>query len=307
MPEKLKSPWKATKDIRLVREITLPPRGYRSATVLLELGTLPPGNLDYLEIRDLKTSGKSRLAQLGVVPGEETPHKVASTVLGKSWEGLPLESTLPVDITLHNFAARPIMIEGGRSVGRFYRPGEPIIGEELMDLISSGGIRLISSRNGSSRMLFERGEPKKHASKARAVAIQVEPGRKVMPFKMDPLNTKEILDAGENYREILDPSLIDAVDTTETILWIGNTSVELEMIEGVDAVIDSEVYAGVNDYEGKDVIGRHINARLLDGGKLPWPIRTEVLGRNIRNGTVNHVVLRFVRANVASQGDALRA
>ncbi len=63
------------------------------------------------------------------------------------------------------------------------------------------------------------------------------------------------------------------------------------MTEVIDAILDSEVYSIINLKGKKGLRGKHINARVLDGGR-DWLIRVEILGPTTRDGD-NFIIMRF--------------
>lgn len=274
-------------DFTLYKDTTLPAMGHRQTTIFLGRGTLPDSQgLDSSEIEGLRTNGKSRGAQLGFVPAEDSSRLVASQIRGRGYEGVT-GATLTAEVTLFNYSQRPMQLPEGGPIGRFYRPGDYIRGEELAD-------RAATFITGSSWGLFYRNNNprERDASDVEGVWVKIHGNERYMAPRRDPVRVKDILGAF-NYRRAVDKLLVPA-EPGNTILIIGETSVEVGMPDGIDAEIDERVISDIHNPWGS-IVGRHINALLLDGGKPKWPIRTEVLGRVIKDKIEKFIIMRFRR------------
>jgi len=299
MSEVLRNPWRGI-NFTLARDITLPARGHRQAKILLRNGTLPDeGGLDSLNIESLKTNGKSRGAQLGFAPAEDSSRLIASQIRAQGLEGA-IGATLEAEVTIFNYAERPMQLPEGGSIGKFYRPGEFITGEELADNAAS----FVTGKAWG--LVYANSIPReRETSDIEGIWVKIHGKERYMAPAVNPVKVRDILEA-QDYRRAVDKLLVPAVNVDHTILIIGETSVEIGMPEGIDAEIDGSVVSDINNPQ-RSWIGRHINALLLEGGKPKWPIRTEVLGKVMSNGVEKFIIMRFRRAALASQGQALRA
>lgn len=287
-------------DLVTIDRATIPPLEYGYVKVLLTPDNIPgPRKGDF---QDTEASARSRNAQFHLAFTENAPLFIAEQVDARGISGDRLGFNFPAQVPVRNYAPRFMQIDEGIAIGRLYIPGDDIKGEELADLLSDRDI-YVDGAEGKDWWRGYSGYPKNSGNLDR-ITVRVHPGRDGIPpykprEKKTPVLLSSVQGKGE-YRIKVDKQIRPLQDTEGKVLGIGETSVRLAMVEGVNGVIEREVYSAVSSREPRYLVGEHIPARLLDGGKRLWGIRVELLGELIRGLADNYVDIKFVRGPKAS-------
>ena len=295
MPERL-GPWKGV-DIVTGESVTLRPNEFQFVPITLPYRALPGRTVDSERIATLSSSGQSRLAQIGVVVSSDTPRYISDSIRERGLDGFS-PTRLPAVAKVYSYFTH-VQIDKGAPLGRLYRPGAEIVSEELDALINAKKIRVEGRQGVAWDYLYrsvKNGDDREHVIKKPeyidGIIVRIEGKRLIIP-PTELIKASDIQQALD-YRPKIDKHLKPAEASSKTQLWIGNTNVVLGMDDEIDAVIDEEVYSSISSAKLKEGFqGRHINARLLDGGK-DWQIRVEVLGP-IVPGKDSFIILRFRR------------
>lgn len=275
-------------------ESTIIPRGgFQMVRIGVPQEALPPGPLSSNLIRtEAYSNGRSQIAQVGGDLRTASNQEIADAIEMGGFEGREI-GYVPAQVRIDSHFT-DLALDYGLPIGRLYIPGRNIEGEELRDLISSKQIEIGNDKAWEFYYEPKDGKPLTHrrVENIAGVIVRINAGEKFwIPPQRDLLRVRDLSSEGKNYREEIDKYLVLVPPSDRTQLWIGNTSVSVGMIEGIDAILDKEVYSSIT-LKGKNGLrGKHINARVLDGGK-DWIIRVEVLGPTTRNGD-NFIILRF--------------
>jgi hypothetical protein len=287
-------------DFVTIGSVTIPPLEYGYVKVLVTSENIPgPRKVDFM---GAEGSARSRNAQFHLAFTENASSFIAEQVDARGISGDRLGFNFPAQVPVRNYAPRFMQIDDGIAIGRLYIPGERIKGEELSDLLASRDI-YVDGAEGKDWWKGYDGYPKNKGNIDK-ITVRVHPGRNGIPpykprEKQTPVLLSSVQGKGE-YRIKVDKQIGPLEDSAEKILGIGETSVRLAMVEGVNGVIEREVYSRVASREQRYLVGEHIPARLLDGGKRLWGIRVELWGELIRGLVDNYIDIMFVRAPKAS-------
>ncbi|TXG78650.1 hypothetical protein E6Q11_00605 [Candidatus Dojkabacteria bacterium] len=236
MPER--EAWKGG-DLFAATQTTIPAYKYAEIPAIIGPGVLPSTNVT--EVAKLHVSTRSRNAQSHLAVQENAPTMVAGQIGGSIIEDEPLDGHFLVDVPVRNYAPRPVLIPAGIPLGRFYRQGEKIVGEELAELVRDKEVY-------SDELILRYSD--NHVRNARnliGASLRFDSA-----IRMGILASDDVLDLstvqGDDYRDKVDRNLVelpepDEKSTSRTQLWIGNTAVELRLPERVDAVLRREVYS----------------------------------------------------------------
>lgn len=276
-----------------IAESTIIPRGgFQMVRVGVPEEAFPPGPLSPDLIRTAYSTGRSQIAQVGGDLRTASNQEIADAIEMGGFEGREV-SYVPAQVRIDSHFT-DLALDYGLPLGRLYIPGRDIVGVELRDLKASKQIEIGNDNAWEYYYESPDGKPlnQKKDEHIAGIVVRINAGEKFwIPPQRDLLRVRDLSAGGNNYRDEIDKYLVLVPPSDRTQLWIGNTSVTVGMSEGVDAILDREVYSGINLKGKTGLRGKHINARLLDGGK-DWLIRVEVLGPTTRDGD-NFIILRF--------------
>ncbi len=278
----------------VVKGVEIPAFEYGYAKVLISSGNVP--GTRKVDFAGVEESARSRNAQMHFAFQEGAALKIGEQVDAQGIAEGELNYGFEVQAPVRNYAPRPIQIDAGIELGRLYIPGQQIKGERLGDLISSRDIH-IDGVEGKDWWRKYKGYPKNKTTLV-GITTRVHPGRSGIPpysrrEKKLPIQLSSVQGKGE-YRGKVDAHLAKLLDVRGKVLGIAETSVDLAMTKGIDAIIEKGVYSSVASRSPKDLVGEHIPARLLDGGKELWRIRLELWGELVRGLVDNFVDMIFV-------------
>lgn len=309
--------WKGT-DILLMEDVVLEPSpGYEDwVPVGIEVtrDNLPPlEGLFRDDLSLLSGSLKSRRAQSGVdlyeLPGNILAQHIYQTAYTGLYakhpinfhEGLALDfPDLPAlcyangyrdlaeifnelfkDVTLvANRAARPIRLDQGMGLFRFFMPLAPAIcGKGLVSLIEDGEIYIDGEKGTDWDVVRNRD------GLETGVMVRIEPQSEQWISDADDI--VYVGDTEQDYRGILSEMMTPLPDGRQ-ILCIGETPRTRlsNRVEGVIYKATSPNITGQGWLSGANI---HINSHLIDAGSN-WKIRTEVLGKK---GTLRYVFFQY--------------
>lgn len=290
-------PWKGA-DLVVVDRVVVPALEYGYVKVLVYPGNVP--GTQKSDFEGVEETTRSRNAQTHIAFVENAARTIGDQVDARGLNGDKLSYGFPVQVPIRNYAPRVIQIDSGIALGRLYRPGENITGEELGDSLSSRDID-VEGVEGKDWWKKYSGYPK-NDSNLTGVTVRAHPGRSGIPESRSPkpLLLSSVQGKGE-YRDKVDAHLVPLLDTAGKVLGIGETSVDLAMVEGIDGIIERKVYSAVASRSSKYLVGEHIPARLLDGGKKIWRIRLELWGELIRGLVDNYVDIIFVKSTKTTE------
>lgn len=279
-------------DFYMAESTIIPRGGFGMVRIGIPQEALPPGPLSPDLIRTAYSNGRSQIAQVGGDLRTASNQEIADAIEMGGFTGREV-SYIPAQVRIDSHFT-DLALDYGVPVGRLYIPGRNIEGEELRDLVSSKQIEI-----GNDKAWEYYYEPKdgKSLSQRRVeniagIIVRINAGEKFwIPPQKKLLRVRDLSSDGKEYRREIDKLLVLVPPSDRTQLWIGNTSVTVGMTEGIDAILDREVYSSISLEGKKGLRGKHINARLLDGGK-DWLIRVEILGPTTREGD-NFIILRF--------------
>lgn len=237
--------------------------------VIITPDSLPPSSRNF---RELQISTRSRLAQVGL--------EVHGVIEDEITEGV---SDFRANVEVTNHCQRPIKLEEGFSVFRFFHesPGAAIDRRALESIFAAGIIKIEG----------EEGVDWEWSRNGIFVSINSE-GRKWIP--PDSNNTPIIIDGKVvDYRSSIAPLFVPISQTDEKILWIGETP-KITMPDSIEMILSKSAFHNHKDIQ-PDNVGVQINARLIDGSKTGWRIRTEVESSTNPKKIPNVIHMRFAR------------
>lgn len=280
-------------DFFLGKSAIIPKGGFESVEVVFPPGSLPEGPLHSAQIIGMYSTGRSQIAQIGGDLRTATNQDVAKAIKDRNLEGANVDY-FSTEVRIDSYFT-DLALDKGLAIGRFYKPGRDIVGEELMALISD---RKIDIEAGQAWEYYYEPDDKdrnpeymQKAEDIKGVVVRIAGSKLWIPPQKNLLRARDLSSNGKKYRDEINKLLVTAPESEQPSLWIGETSTVIGMDEGIDAVLDREVYSSITTRGKKGLRGKHINARLLDGGKV-WHIRVEVIGPTTNNGD-NYIILRF--------------
>lgn len=206
---------------------------------------------------------------------------------------------LSLPITVNNHGSRPIRLEKGAHLFRFFEEsyGSFLEGDELVDAVKEGLIKIKGESFGdwiySYGMIPGHNLPRPDGM---FIRINSQNRRWIPPH---PENKPIFIpDSGERYREVID-SLLEPVaqEKYRKILWIGET-IKITLTPPIDAILDTVAIRGINtdkDIMDQSTWGTQLNSRLIDGGKTDWAVRVEIISATSPDRIPHFVHLGFVK------------
>ncbi len=279
-------------DFYMAESTIIPRGGFGMVRIGIPQEALPSGPLSPELIRTAYSTGRSQIAQVGGDLRTASNQEIADAIEMGGFEGREV-SYVPAQVRIDSHFT-DLALDYGVPVGRLYIPGRNIEGEELRDLVSSKQIEIGNDKAWEFYYEPKDGKPlhEKNDEDIAGIVVRINAGEKFwIPPQKKLLRVRDLSSDGKEYRREIDKLLVLVPPSDRTQLWIGNTSVTVGMTEGIDAILDREVYSSITLKGKKGLRGKHINARLLDGGR-DWLIRVEILGPTTRDGD-NFIILRF--------------
>lgn len=229
-------------------------------------------------------STRSRWAQLGL-----EVHETASIAIAESLTPIRQEPLDPYRyaavVPVLNLSTRPIHVPEGSKLFRlfFYNAGSWMRGEELLENVSSGSIRL-SGEPGEDWLLHERVD---------GILLSLNSNmRRWIPPDLPNATPLTISDrTGVDYRRIADSYLRPITPSRSPILWLTETSSVVTLDPSVHALIDFVLFRKGKMLPAKLVT--HVNSRLIAGGETNWPLRAEIYGPTTEDLLPDAILLRF--------------
>jgi hypothetical protein len=295
-----KGVWKGA-DIKVGADVVI--KDSAIVSIVIDQGALPEDDNFFISsIRGLKASTKSRLAQLGLEVDESVGRQVSELASKRGYK-IGSGTIITAQALVHNFSARPISLEKGTDLFRFFDTpkksleGEDLLveGEDLLDLFLNREIQISGHRRKDWDWTHGNGYIKSNGD-INGVAVRIKSGNRLwIPPSDIPISAREIQEA-EDYRSMLGLYFVPVPITEQSIFWIGET-VDMSLGKGIEAELGKAVAPNLAAIGSLDKWGEQINARLIDGGKTKWPVRVEVLSSTAADRIPNYVTFRFMRGN----------
>lgn len=286
-------------DFRLAGTTVFQP-GDTIATVIGKQSSLPSGDNIQTNLEKagrLTPTMRSKYAQLGIEPDKRAGMHIALT-MPERFDSLSDDPTQTYEArtVLHNLSKRPIRIDEGSRLFRFYAPwtSKNVSGKGLLKVFEEGQIQVHGDKD-DWKWIYKRGRNQDDEN-ITGIALRIDPAswRWIPPnASAEPVH---ITDDGKDFRREVDAYLEPIPkQAEEPILLIGETASILELKSTVHGVISERVITS-EDPEGQLYRGpkpRQIRSFLVDGGRTNWPIRVEIYSRVDPQRMPEEVEMRF--------------
>lgn len=237
----------------------------------------------------LHSSMRSRFAQVGLEI-EEFGYQLAKKLRDMGYEmahGNVHPFTMPTYIT--NNSERAVTIPKDTHLFRLFvdEPRQAVQDSELEMLLGSGDIKIDGIPGVDWDYILEE-ENGRLIKKGLRIGIKDE--RYFIQHDPSPIIVND--SSSDNYRKLVDTYFVPVPKTSRRIWWVGET-VHISLSNRVEAVIDKDVSHDISGMQNGGIYGRHINSRLIDGGKTNWPVRVEIVSATTPDMRPNYVALRL--------------
>ncbi|HVZ66964.1 MAG TPA: hypothetical protein VG917_01760 [Patescibacteria group bacterium] len=279
-------------DIAVNKDVVIPPNGMAIAEIDIDPILLQPFfELSNYAIACARLTTRSRFAQLGIhVPSDASGdiaknfHQVEKPDGSKAYA-----SWLPVI----NYARRPILLpEGTTFFYPYFWNSKFMKGKEIKDALNNN--LFIKGEQGRDWNFWYGIAPEGNDGEIQGIELNIDETSHAYIPQNDETMSINHSPAENHNRSSVDQYLVKPVpQSTDRILWIGETKAEIELAKGVNGmfnwVVPRPTYDPRFDYEFQT------NSVIAIGGNARGKMRTEIYSATTPELMPKSTVMRFVK------------
>lgn len=244
-------------------------------------------------------SMRSRFAQLGLEPHEETGAAIAAGIDERFCDQKgALTSPFIARVPITNHSMRRILLPDSGAFRAFYlNASTPTTGAELDQLVNKQELEFQGEYGRDWAYMYKNGS--NNSDDIVGIRVRLLDTFMWMPPSSDYAPVS-IQPTGPQYRDEIDKLLVKPPVDFDPRLLIGET-IPFKTPDFLETIIVSDVHTGelTNNFSIEDLAevrqANHIRSHLLDGG-TNWNVRVEIQGVTHPSASPKVVELRFVRA-----------